>query len=92
VFGEHLATQAYVNMTKYLFFQQVAKFVFNVSILLFSQVPTLQCKQTQTSLKKCNSGLGFWSPRNNLFSDPLRNRIPCLGRDLYYGSYWLKRL
>ena len=36
------------------------KFVFNVSVLLFSQVPTLRCKvQTQKSLKNYNSGLGF---------------------------------
>jgi len=41
------------------FWQEVAKFVFNVSILLFSQVPTLHCKQTQASLKNYNSGLGF---------------------------------
>jgi len=39
--------------------QYVAKFVFNVSILLFRQVPTLHCKQTQTSLKNYNSGLGL---------------------------------
>jgi len=41
------------------FWQEVATFVFNVSILLFSQVPTLHCKQTQTSLKNYKSGLGF---------------------------------
>ena len=41
------------------FWQKVAEFVFNVSILLFSQVPTLHCKQTQTSLKNYNLGLGF---------------------------------
>jgi len=37
----------------------------------------------QTSLKNYNSGLGLWSPRRYLFSDPLRNRNPCLRRDLY---------
>jgi len=67
------------------FWQEVAKFVFNVSILLFSQVPTLHCKQAQTSLKNYNSGLGFWSPRRNLFSGLLQNRNPYLGRDPYYG-------
>jgi len=56
-----------------------------LSILLFSQVPALHCKQTQTGLKNYNSSLGLWSPRCNLFSDPLRNRNPCLGRDTYYG-------
>jgi len=34
----------------------------------------------------------FWSPRRDLFSDPLRNRNLCLGRDLYYGNHWLQRL
>jgi len=33
----------------------------------------------------------FLMPRHNLFSDPLRNRIPRLGRDPY-GNYWLKRV
>jgi len=41
------------------FWQEVAMFGFNVSILFFSQVPTLYCKQTQTSLKNYNSGFGF---------------------------------
>jgi len=45
----------------------------------------LHCKQTQKGLKNYNSGLGCWSPRRNLFSEPLRNRNPCLGRDPYYG-------
>ena len=34
----------------------------------------------------------FWSPRRDLFSDPLRNRNLCLGRDQYYGNHWLQRL
>ena len=34
-------------------------------------------------LKNDNSGLGFWSPRRYLFSDPLWNRNRCLGRDPY---------
>ena len=34
----------------------------------------------------------FWSPRRDLFSDPLRNRNLCLGRDPYYGNHWLQRL
>ena len=38
------------------FWQQVAKLVFSVSILLFPQASTLHCKQT--SLKTYNSGLG----------------------------------
>jgi len=67
------------------FWQQVAKFVFNVSILLFPQVPTIHCTQTQTNSKNYNSGLGLWSPRLYLFSDPQRNRNPCLGRDPYCG-------
>ena len=59
---------------------------------VYSQVPALHCKQTQTSLKNYNSGLGFWSPRRNVFSDPLQNSNPCLGRDPYYGNYWLKHV
>jgi len=55
---------------------QVAKFVFNVSIPLFLQLPTLHYKQTQTSLKIFNSGLGWRSPRRYLFFNPLRNRRP----------------
>ena len=34
----------------------------------------------------------FWSPRRDLFSDPLRIRNPCLGRDPYYGNHWLQLL
>ena len=34
----------------------------------------------------------LWSPRRDLFSDPLRNRNLCLGRDPYYGNHWLQRL
>jgi len=34
----------------------------------------------------------FWSPRRDLFSDPLRNRNLCLGHDPYYGNHWLQRL
>jgi len=34
----------------------------------------------------------FWSPRRDLFSDHLRNRNLCLGRDPYYGNNWLQRL
>ena len=34
----------------------------------------------------------FWSPRRDLFSDPLRNRNLCLGRGPYYGNHWLQRL
>ena len=34
----------------------------------------------------------FWSPRRDLFSDPLRNRNLCLGRDPYYGNHWFQRL
>jgi len=46
-FGEHLATQASNNVWKNTgsvddLWQQVAKFVFNVSNLLFSQVSLLQ--------------------------------------------------
>jgi len=46
-FDEHLATQASTNVWKKTesvddFWQQVAKFVFNVSNLLFSQVSMLQ--------------------------------------------------
>ena len=46
-FGEYLVTQASNNIWKNAdcvddFWQQVAKFVFNVSNLLFSQVSTLQ--------------------------------------------------
>jgi len=46
-FGEHLVTHASNNVWKNTdcvddFWQQIAKFVFNVSNLLFSQVSTLQ--------------------------------------------------
>ena len=34
----------------------------------------------------------FWSPRRDLFSDPLRNCNLSLGRDPYYGNHWLQRL
>ena len=30
--------------------------------------------------------------RPTVFSDPLRNRNHCLGRDPYYGNHWLQRL
>ena len=42
--------------------------------------------------KKLQLRLMFWSPRHDLFSDPLRNRNLCLGRDSYYGNNWLQRL
>jgi len=29
----------------------------------------------------------FWSPRRDLFSDPLRNRNLCVGRDPHYGNH-----
>ena len=34
----------------------------------------------------------FWSPRRDLFSDSLRNRNLCLGRDPCCGNHWLQRL
>jgi len=54
----------------------------------------LHYKQTQTNRQvwKIQLRFRFWSPRRNLFSDPLRNRNPCLGRDPYYGNHWLESL
>jgi len=34
----------------------------------------------------------FWSPRRDLFSDPMRNRNPCLGREQYCRNHWLKHI
>ena len=84
--------RASLKQRMFWLYEWFLQYVFNVSILLFSQVPTLQCKQAQTSLKNYNSGLGFWSPRRSLISDPLRNRNPCLGRNPYYGNHWFIRL
>jgi len=54
------------------FWQQVAKFVFNVSNLLFSQVPTLY-RQTRTSTgnveNTVNTQPGFGSPLCDPFFD-----------------------
>ena len=34
----------------------------------------------------------LWSPRRDLFSDPMRNRNPCLGREQYCRNHWLKHI
>jgi len=69
-FGEHLATEASNNVWKNNdcmgdFRQQAAKFVFNVSNLLFSQVPTLQTKTSSGSVE--NVQPRFESPRRDPF-------------------------
>ena len=74
------------------FRQLVAKFVFSVSSLLFSQVPSLHYKQTSEQVWRITTRFRFWSPRRDPFSDPLRNRNLCLGRNPYYGNHWLQRL
>jgi len=58
---------------------------------LFSS--TYATLQTDTDkFEKMQLRFRFWSRRRDLFSDPLRNRNPCLGRDPYYRNHWLKRI
>jgi len=88
--GEHLATQV-SNSVRFLAVGCEICFQCQQFTLFSSTYATLQTDK-QTSLKNYNTGLGFWSPRRDLFSDPLRNRNLCLGRDPYHGNHWLQRL
>jgi len=73
------------------FWQSVAKFIFNVSILLISQVGylwyTTNRHRQADKFEKLQLRFRFWLPRCNLFSDPLRNRNTCLGHNPYYGNH-----
>ena len=67
--------------------------MFSVGSLLFSQVPIRYTTNRQTNkFEKLQLRFRFWSPRCDIFSDPLRNRNLWLGRDPYYGNHRLQRL
>ena len=90
---------AYVDMTKmlivWMIFGSRLLNLFSVSAV-YSFLKYLRC----TTIRQANKfeelrlRFRFWSPRRDLFSDPLRNRNLCLVCDPYYGigKHWLQRL
>jgi len=90
---------AYVVMTKMLVVwasfgsRLLVRFRCQQFTLFSSTYATLQTDtDKQTSLKKLQLRIRFWSLRRDLFSDPFRNRNSCLGRNPYCRNHWLKRL
>jgi len=89
--------RVYVNMTKML----IVWMIFGsrlLSLFLVSAVYSFLKYLRYTTNRQANKfeelqlRFRFWSPRRDLFSDPLRNRNLCLGRDPCYGNHLVQRL
>ena len=88
---------AYLNMTKmliiWMIFGSRSLSLFSVSaVYSFLKYLRYTTNRQAKKFEELQLRFKFWSPRRDLFSDPLRNRNLCLGRDPYCGNHWLQRL
>ena len=75
-----------------MFQQLLSTYTLSLGFLVITNNLRYTANRQENKFEELQLRFRFWSPRRDLFSDPLRNRNLCLGHDPYYGNHWLQHL